>query len=467
MRRDNALFYVRLLFCAMTFMLTALNGVGEAAKGLAVVQRQALSGVIDESGKEILPVAFARVVILENQQIAVKKGGLYGVYNASGEIVIPPQYTQLLICEDGTYLLRNGERKWGAVAADGREVLPFEYKQVFDGDRGVFCVRREEGWWQLVRGEGVPVDGNGYSLLGNCCEGRVAASANNRWGFLDYDGHYAVEPQYEGVRAFSEGLAAVKRGGKWGFVDTEGKTVIRPQFSDLLYGFREGLACVRQDGKLAVIDTSGNVIFKKNFNLIFPFHDGLAEVRKTKKKLNVLQAIGYGVNIALGRIGRPPANIMDKTQKRGYIDREGREIVPTSYDAVMPFHDGLAIVKKGKRWGALDRTGATRLELRFEELRSFHEGLAAARLDGKWNIIDVQGNVKRELPPTVQDVGEFGMGLFPVKTNGKWGYMDVEGHIVIAPAYTNVRPFVPQGSADDGQEVYQDDAAEAATGGRE
>ena len=50
-------------------------------------------------------------------------------------------------------------------------------------------------------------------------------------------------PRYEDYRPFSEGLAAVKENGKWGYVDTDGSTVIPFQY-DMAWPFSEGLAIV-------------------------------------------------------------------------------------------------------------------------------------------------------------------------------------------------------------------------------
>jgi hypothetical protein len=45
---------------------------------------------------------------------------------------------------------------------------------------------------------------------------------------------FAIKPQYDEARQFSDGFAAVRIGdadnGKWGFVDKRGKMVLGPQF---------------------------------------------------------------------------------------------------------------------------------------------------------------------------------------------------------------------------------------------
>ena len=65
-----------------------------------------------------------------------------------------------------------------------------------------------------------------------------------KWGFIDTKGNVVVEPQFVGVRGFSEGFVAVRIYSeyeyKWGFIDTGGNVVIEPQFSDAM-SFSEGI----------------------------------------------------------------------------------------------------------------------------------------------------------------------------------------------------------------------------------
>ena len=68
---------------------------------------------------------------------------------------------------------------------------------------------------------------------------------------------YAIKPQFEGARPFSEGLASVKIDGKWGFIDKVGQYVINPQFDFISVVFdSEGLAWVKISGKYGYISKS-------------------------------------------------------------------------------------------------------------------------------------------------------------------------------------------------------------------
>src|SRR5271165_4279498 len=110
-------------------------------------------------------------------------------------------------------------------------------------------------------------------------------------------------------------LLPVKVSGKWGYVNGGGQLVINPQF-DNAEGFYEGRAVVclgkpcswwesPGDSLYGYIDTSGKVVVTPQYQSASAFSEGLASVCKG-------QCSGQ-----------------DTTKSsRGYIDRDGRLIIP-------------------------------------------------------------------------------------------------------------------------------------------
>jgi hypothetical protein len=43
--------------------------------------------------------------------------------------------------------------------------------------------------------------------------------------------------------------------------------------------------------------------------------------------------------------------------KYGFVDREGKEIIPVKYDDAHVFEDGLALVMFNGNWGYIDKNG--------------------------------------------------------------------------------------------------------------
>ena len=63
-----------------------------------------------------------------------------------------------------------------------------------------------------------------------------------------------------------------------------------------------------------------------------------------------------------------------KGQKWGYIDTEGRTVVPFIFDNAGPFASGLAPVRVGKDSGFIDRSGNFKFHLAFRQAPGFLTG---------------------------------------------------------------------------------------------
>ena len=79
-------------------------------------------------------------------------------------------------------------------------------------------------------------------------DGWAAVKQNGKWGFVDTQGQFLIEPQFDDALSFGQHLAAVKVGGLWGYVNVYGKIVIEPQYREVK-SFHHGSAPVlTQDG---------------------------------------------------------------------------------------------------------------------------------------------------------------------------------------------------------------------------
>jgi serine/threonine protein kinase len=129
--------------------------------------------------------------------------------------------------------------------------------------------------------------------------------------------------------------------------------------------------------------------------------------------------------------------------KFGFIDHQGREIIPLEYDEAESFSDELAKVAKfaegKKQFGFINAKGEPIIPLIYEDANSFSENLVAVKKDGKWGVIDKQGT--QVVPFKYDAIGEFSDGLATVKLLDKYGFIDKSGNEVIAPNFDSVGKF--------------------------
>jgi len=123
----------------------------------------------------------------------------------------------------------------------------------------------------------------------------------------------------------------------------------------------------------------------------------------------------------------------------GYVNEDGKLVIPPRFHSAEPFREGLALVQEYDRYGFIDRAGEYAVYPEFAEARGFSEGLAAVVLSYRWGYVDRRGGFR--VNPNFDDAGEFREGLAPVKWRGRWGYVDRAGSLVIRPRFQDALPF--------------------------
>lgn len=236
-------------------------------------------------------------------------------------------------------------------------------------------------------------------------EGVCWVKTENKWGLIDRDGNYLISPQYQGAREFNDGLANVKIGSKWGIVDKKGNLIIGPLF-DYIDSFKNGAAYVKDNGKYGFVFLNDPHLIPPVYEDVRGFYEGLAAV-KTEGKW-------------------------------GYIDTNGNMIIEPQYDYAGKFRNGKAFVGIGASGGAIDKNG--------EVIEKFEE----RDYDEKWSYEDepwydrgkrtLHGFIDKKgdfiIKPKFRDASTFDKnGFAVVKIDRKWGIIDLTGAYVVEPKY--------------------------------
>ena len=252
------------------------------------------------------------------------------------------------------------------------------------------------------------------------------------------------------VAAGSEPLLPVQVDGRWGYIDTSGQMVIAPKFR-YAHPFSEGLAAV-YDKEWTYIDTSANRVFALPLDpRPTEFHDGRARLCYSRDYMpEVCVAIdqtgktvwsGKSEQTVVGDFHGGMAPIQAGPLKLGYIDRDGKEVVPPTYFSATPFGDGAGVVGVSGGFRFIEPDGKVRFFLPAVAARAPREGRAAFRpsLKRGWGFIAAEGGIVIE--PRYQEVGDFSGGLATFRSGGHWGFLDTEGKVAIAPRFTLVQSF--------------------------
>jgi hypothetical protein len=201
---------------------------------------------------------------------------------------------------------------------------------------------------------------------------------------MDRKGHVVIAPTFADERDFFHGLAGVELPDeKWGFIDEKGKFAIPARF-DEVRDFIDDLAPVRVGRKWGYIDTAGRMAIEPRFQTAGEFHEGLARIYVWSKAscdrevYTSENAPGYAFRFFEDRMvdsgGCAPTD-----GRMGYVDKTGTVVIPPQFLEARDFAEGLAAVWVDalRKFGYIDRTGAMAIAPRFNQACPFSEGLAA------------------------------------------------------------------------------------------
>ncbi len=80
-------------------------------------------------------------------------------------------------------------------------------------------------------------------------------------------------------------------------------------------------------------------------------------------------------------------------EKCGYIDEENNVVIPLDYDTAMSFSEGLAMACKGEKCGYINKNNEVVIPFEYDAATPFENGEAKVKKDGKWGTITTDGKI--------------------------------------------------------------------------
>lgn len=236
-------------------------------------------------------------------------------------------------------------------------------------------------------------------------------------------------------------MAAVLSDNKFGFIDKNGKYVINPQFDYVDYnmmGFYDpnfyydmGVIPVRVDSKYGFIDFSGKIVITPQYDSIYPKAADIDLQPKTGKEGNYLIPV-------------------ELNEKWGFMDNTGKTIINPQFDSVSYFYNGVAMVILDGKYGFINTDGkyTTNPILDYVEF-SYHYkvgDLCPYSQDNKIGYVNPT-NGGAYIQPQYDDGGKFNNGFAIVEKDGKYGYINSENETITNFIYKSCNDFKDDGYA--------------------
>nr|WP_243154792.1 WG repeat-containing protein [Clostridium thermarum] len=239
-----------------------------------------------------------------------------------------------------------------------------------------------------------------------------------KWGYINSGGTFIIKPIYDYATYFqTNGLAIVNLNNHSGIIDAKGDYVIPPKY-DSIAEFSEGRSVIIDNGEFKVIDESGNIITSKGYNYIGRYQNGRALFYLTENTGSSLY---------------------------GYLDREGKEVIPVKYITATDFNKGKAVVQSDENtFSLIDLNGKVLSTYKYPFVGAVSDWLLSYKeqLDGKFGYIEEAGQVTLKPAYTIALPFENGRAVVNLSEDyvtNKYGLIDKKGKFIIKPAYNDIQ----------------------------
>lgn len=212
-----------------------------------------------------------------------------------------------------------------------------------------------------------------YQEAGLFKDGVAPVKKDDKWGFINTEGHIVINHLYDGAKSLGSGVIGLcfTEGksyttstadgervrmyySEWALFDTSGTQLTDFEFYDIS-DFSEGIGFLG-DNNIKMYDTAGNNLSQwwMGYNSEGPprFHEGLIALRSNYRYYFFDRTGKYvfpnGYNDAKNFSNGMAAVYNHMTEKWGYINIKGERTIPYTYSAASDFNQGYAYVSEGE-----------------------------------------------------------------------------------------------------------------------
>jgi len=373
-------------------------------------------GLIDVSGKEILPPLFDQIDN-ENSQIQVYVENRKAEFNLKND-----EIKQVL------YEIKNSKKKYGFQDLFGKVIIKPKYEQILEvwPTFAIVTLKRKQ---VLVRFK----DKNEFSFdqidhtLSDYIPSKLTVSLNGKKGMIDTTGKVVIPILYDDLFESSFDRyqlygVVVNLNEKYGLVDRNGKEITPIIYDQISFDFDgheiSKYALVQKNGKWGCVDNkTGNALISMKYDKI-QFSSVADESNFDTTDIAYVKYCLVNQGIKIDTIYS-----YDEYQKR---NKDGSwDIIDQRNinDSVIKY-----VIKGGGKWGLVDLTGNELTPIKYDKMRYyFHEEMLPIKLNGKWGFIN---NLGKEVVPIIydtEDQGYFNEGKAKVKLGERYFYIDKNG----------------------------------------
>ena len=261
-----------------------------------------------------------------------------------------------------------------------------------------------------------------------------------KWGLIDITGTEVLKAKYDDLKDpidLNHIPASLK--GKWSYINTQGKSLFPHQFKSVeSWSDNAGWAQNFDDSYHIITDKS--ISDTINAEAVRPFGDGLAAIRVDGRWQYIDKQGQQAIPTTYNRAGQFADNQAIVKMPQGYavIDKSGNYVIEPAYAKIKKDDSGY-LVKNSDGYSYIDNSGKSKWKGKYEQATTFNGQFALVKSNGEYQIISQQGTVIKSLPYTY--VTSAGEGYWKYRQEDKWGILNPNGKVIKEPTFIDCYQF--------------------------
>ena len=331
-------------------------------------EKNGLYGLIDFSGKEIVPAEYDNIYALDGIQksIVVEKEGIKGIVNSSlGTIVVNCEYNDIFSLNidnaDNGYIVKKDE-KYGILSGTGKEILGCNYLEIKHVTGNNMYVVKDENNLKIIDNNLNIIKEEGFDDVTEINGEYITIEVNGLKGVINKNGEEIIPVQYEDLKYSCEKYFIAKSNGLYGIINVDNLVLIDFAYENISFINSANFYTAEKTNNTT--DIISRQLEVKLSEVI------ISELNMDKLYMRVRQNGSYkyynfnfeeknNIDVLVGNT----LFLVNKDGKYGYVNKNGELIVNYIYDDAREQNQfGYCVVKQNGLWGVLEKDGTVILK---------------------------------------------------------------------------------------------------------
>ncbi len=335
------------------------------------IKKEGKYGLIDLTGKELLPAEYDLVTGLEGikNTIKISKDNKFGIVGISGAEIIKPEYLEISgLGKDNKsgFIIKTENQKYGIVDFSGKQVLEAKYDEITNIYGNDLYVVKINGKQTVINKDGKEMLNTGFdeitAIMKNA-ENGVIYKKNNKYGVMKVTGedvtksvNPTIEANYEDLKEAKSGILIAKKDGKYGIIDLENKTNVDFKYSSITYNEKADVYITEDESfNNEILDTEYNV---KQKGILTDLDEEKGYIELKQEDEYKYYNFKFEEKQEKDIFTTNTLFISKKNGKYGFVDKDGKVVVDYIFDDATKQNEfGYSAIKKDGKWGSIDNNG--------------------------------------------------------------------------------------------------------------